>query len=113
MPDETTLRRKWTFRMAGKPVVFVKGPQEKPEHVYLKAFLLGLYLPQYPGLRVEVKIADRYKPDLVAVDEDKRPLFWAEAGQVGAEKLRKLVKRYPKNFQICGAALSVALSEQG
>jgi hypothetical protein len=43
----------------------------------------ALYLPLYPNLSVEIGVGDRYKPDVVALGEDGRPLFWAEAGQVG------------------------------
>jgi hypothetical protein len=60
----------------------------------MKAFLWALYLPLYPGLSVEVGIGDRYKPDVVCLAEDGRPLFWGEAGQVGVAKIRSLVRRY-------------------
>jgi len=60
----------------------------------MKAFLWALYLPLYPNLTVEIRIGDRYKPDVVALDEDGRPLFWGEAGQVGQEKMRSLLRRY-------------------
>jgi hypothetical protein len=60
----------------------------------MKAFLWALYLPTYPDLTVEFRIGDRYKPDVVALGEDGRPIFWAEAGQVSLEKIRSLLRRY-------------------
>ncbi len=60
----------------------------------MMALLWALYLPQYPHVRVEVAIGTRYKPDLVALDNYGQPLFWAEAGEVGLDKLRTLCERY-------------------
>lgn len=94
MTTDLFLRRKWTFRAYGKQVVFIKRSNERSTHVLMKAFLWGLYLPLYPNLTVEVRVGDRYKPDVVALDKDGRPLFWGEAGQVGTEKIRSLLRRY-------------------
>ena len=94
MTRDLFLRRKWTFRAYGKQVVFIKRSHERSSHVLMKAFLWALYLPTYPDLTVEVRVGDRYKPDVVALDEDGRPIFWAEAGQVGLEKIRSLLRRY-------------------
>ncbi|MEM7347481.1 MAG: hypothetical protein AAF485_24845, partial [Chloroflexota bacterium] len=82
------------FRAHNKQVVFIKKSNEKTTHVLLKAFLWALYLPSYPNLRVEVKIGDRYKPDVVSLDSEKSPEFWGEAGQISPEKIRSLVRRY-------------------
>ncbi len=89
------LRRKWTLRAHGQQVVFVKNRNERAIHVMMKAFVWALYLPEYPNLSVEIKIGDRYKPDVVALDLEQQPLFWGEAGQVSERKLRALFKRYP------------------
>lgn len=89
------LRRKWTLRAHGKKVVFIKKSNERAEHVLMKAFLWALYLPQYPDLLVEVRIGDRYKPDIVSIDANTDPRFWGEAGQVGLAKIRSLIRRYP------------------
>ena len=96
------LRRKWTLRAHGQQVVFVKKSNEKSSHVLMKGLLWALYLPDYPNLSVEIKIGDRYKPDVVALDNDSRPLFWAEAGQVSERKLRSLFKRYPQTHFAIG-----------
>ncbi len=94
MTQELWLRRKWTFRAHDKLVVLVKKPNERSEHVFLKAFLWALYLPTYRELSVEISIEDRYKPDVVAVDSYGEPVFWGEAGHVSPEKIRALARRY-------------------
>ncbi len=95
MSHDLMLRRKWTFRAHGKQVVFVKRSNERAVHVFMKAFLWALYLPDYPNLTVETRIGDRYKPDVVEINLLNEPLFWGEAGQVGIAKIRSLAKRYP------------------
>ena len=62
----------------------------------MKAFLWALYLPQYPTIKVEVSVGDRYKPDVVALPPDPQadPRFWGEAGQVSPEKITSLGRRY-------------------
>lgn len=94
MTDELLLRRKWTLRAHGRQVVFVKKPYESATHVLMKALLWALYLPDYPDLTVEVGIGDRYKPDVVALDDRGEPRFWGEAGEVSVAKIRSLARRY-------------------
>src|SRR5688572_29647758 len=94
MPDSRLLRQKWTFRAGERQIVLVKSPNERETHVVMKALLWALYMPQYPDISVEIRLQDRYKPDVVAFDAELSPLFWGEAGQVGVEKLRSLFKRY-------------------
>lgn len=88
------LPRKWTLRAHGRQVVLIKRPNEQSAHVLMKALIWALYLPVYPDLAIELVIGDRYKPDVVALDEQGRPRFWGEAGQVGVEKIRSLTRRY-------------------
>lgn len=94
MTSELMLRRKWTLRAHGKQVVFVKKSNESPEHVIMKALLWALYLPEYPEMSVEIRIGDRYKPDVVALDAEGKPRFWGESGAVSVEKIRSLARRY-------------------
>jgi len=96
------LRRKLTLRAHGEQIVLVKRKQERIEHVWMKAFLWALYLPDYPTLSVEVSIDDNYKPDVVAMStrvgpdpRRARPVFWGEAGHVGPDKIETLLPRYP------------------
>jgi hypothetical protein len=92
--EERALRRKLSFHAHGRTLVLVKRPNEKIEHRLMMALLWALYLPQYPDLRIDVPIGARYRPDLVQLDADGRPVFWGEAGEVGLEKLRVLCGRY-------------------
>jgi hypothetical protein len=89
------LRRKWTLRAHGKQAVFVKRKNESAQHVIMKALLWALYLPQYPELRIETAIGDRFKPDLVQLAPDGMAEFWGEAGQVSVRKLNSLLRRFP------------------
>ena len=96
MPYERHLRHKLTLRAHDEQVVFIKQKQERIEHVWMKAFLWALYLPEYPDLSVEVKVGAKYKPDVVQMDPRRgRAVFWGEAGHVGASKVEALVQRKP------------------
>lgn len=107
MPSDLTLRRTLTVRAhdgeGPRKLVLLKKRGESIEHVWMKAALWSLYLPDYPGLRVEVPIGDAYKPDLVALADppggpaygDPRPSFWGEAGKVSPAKWASLLKRFP------------------
>ena len=95
MTQDRLLRRKWTLRAHGRQVIFIKHAQERTEHVLMKAFIWALYLPDYPDLSVEIRIGDRYKPDVVMLDAHGRPLFWGEAGQVSPQKIERLARRNP------------------
>lgn len=94
MSSELLLRRKWTLRAHGEQVVFIKKRKERAEHVLMKAFLWALYLPHYAPLTVERSIGDKYKPDVVGLDDRGRPRFWGEAGKVGVPKIESLVRRF-------------------
>jgi hypothetical protein len=88
------LRQKFTFQAHDQKVIFIKKPVEHVRHVLMKALLWALYLPRYPNLRIEVPIGTRYKPDLVATDAEARPIFWGEAGKVGARKMHTLIPKF-------------------
>ena len=93
--SEIILPRKWTVRAHGQRMIFLRGLQERAEHVVMKALLWALYLPDYPDLRVEVRVGDHhYKPDVVQVDAAEKPLFWGEAGMVSKKKIETLTRRY-------------------
>ena len=102
MTTDLMLRRKWTLKACGQQVVFVKNSNEKSSHVLMKALLWAIYLPDYPNLSIEIKIGDRYKPDVVALDLNQQPIFWGEAGQVSGRKLQSLFKRYPETYFAIG-----------
>ncbi len=94
MKEDLLLRSKWTFRAEGRKAVFVKKAYEGAAHVLMKALLWALYLPEYPGLMIEVSIGDRYRPDLVQMDPTGTPQFWGELGRVGSRKIHGLIRRY-------------------
>ncbi len=94
-------RRRWRLHAGDQHIVIVRGTHERFVHPLMKALLWALYMPLYPHITVEVRIGDRYKPDVVAFAEDdsrfrpNEPIFWGEAGRVKREKIASLVKRYP------------------
>ncbi|HID85990.1 MAG TPA: hypothetical protein EYP55_01255 [Anaerolineae bacterium] len=92
--SELPLRRKYRFKVHGRSVLLVKRAWESEEHVLLKILGFALYLPRYPRLIIEPRMDDRYRPDLVQLDERGRPLFWGECGTVGMAKLRRLARRH-------------------
>ncbi len=92
---EPALAGKLTVRAGGRKLVLAKRAWESERHVLLKALVFALYLPQYPDLSVERSIGNRYKPDLIALANDNTPIFWAECGEIGTEKLTRLVRRFP------------------
>jgi hypothetical protein len=98
MPSNRSIPRKWKLTAHGQRAVhhnvFVWGMNERAVHVIMKALIWALYVPQYPGLRVEVRIGDKYKPDVVQVNAQGEPEFWGEAGMVGKRKIESLVRRY-------------------
>jgi len=102
MTRELELRRKWTFRAHGRQMIFFKKSFESDIHVLTKAFLWALFLPDYPDLSVEIRIGDRYKPDLVQITENGMPVFWGEAGQVSQRKVHYLVNRYRSTHLVFG-----------
>lgn len=102
MTRKFKLSRKMKLTAHGQHNVFTLGAREREVHVLMKIFLWALYLPDYPNLSVEVRVGDRYKPDVVAVDEtaaikdvNGRFLFWGESGRVGHDKIFSLARRFP------------------
>ncbi|MBD3245849.1 MAG: hypothetical protein GF333_02440 [Candidatus Omnitrophica bacterium] len=88
------IARKYSFRIHGRRVPLRKQPNERQRHVLLKACVYSLYLPEYPDLQIERKIGAKYKPDLVQLDADGRPRFWAECAKVSPRKAVHIGKRY-------------------
>jgi len=95
---ELHLPRTLRIRAAGRTLVLGKRAGESTAHVLLKAIGYARYAPRYPGLRVEVSIGkgrERYKPDLVALDDAGEPRVWIQCGHADVDKVRKLLRRYP------------------
>ncbi len=92
-------RRKWKLYAHDQHIVVVNGTREKFTHPLMKALLWALYMPTYPNISIEIRIGDKYKPDVVAFEDDAElrgslPVFWAEAGQVGSDKIKSIARRY-------------------
>jgi len=95
MKSDILQRRHWKLTAHGQTQHFVVGRHERTVHTLMKALLWGLYLPDYPDLKVEIRIDDRYKPDVISMDTRQgKPRFWGESGRVGADKITALTKRY-------------------
>jgi len=54
----------------------------------------ALYTPEFGQLLVDVDVDDKYRPDLVKLDDSRRPVFWAECGKISPDKAVKLAKKY-------------------
>lgn len=99
MPSPILSRRKWKLYANDQHIVVVKGTREKFTHPLMKALLWALYMPSYPNISIELRIGDKYKPDVVAFEEGAAlrgspPVFWGEAGQVGTDKIKSIARRY-------------------
>ncbi len=116
MTSDLHLRRKWTLRAHGQQVIFIKRSNERAAHVIMKALLWALYLPQYPDLKVEMSIGDRFKPDVVSLpahDPYAEPRFWAEAGQVSVDKIGSSARRFRHtHFAVAKWSTSLAPFEE-
>lgn len=94
MGSDLVLRRKITFHAHGHKLLLIKKKQESIEHVLMKAFLWAMYIPSHPNLLVEYAIGDKYKPDLISLDQSGHPIFWGEAGKVSVQKIKSLARRF-------------------
>ena len=91
MPEHN---RKYIFRFKDKKIVFNKLAHESEFHPFAKALAYALYHKDYPTIRAEAKLDDRFQPDLNAAGYDGAMLFWAEVGKVSLTKIEKLFKKY-------------------
>lgn len=76
------------FSAAGKKLRLWQRRGETYEHVLMKALGYAMFAPTYPTLEVETRVGLRYKPDLVARDDEGGFLFW---GECGLNTIRKTV----------------------
>lgn len=95
-------RRRWKLHAHNQSIVVKYGIRERFVHPLMKAYIWALYLPEYPTASIEIRIGDKYKPDVIAYDTqpavyeaNPQPLFWGEAGRTGKDKIHSIVKRFP------------------
>ena len=86
--------RKYIFRFKDKRIVFNKLANEPEFYPFAKALAYALYHKDYPTIRAEAKVDDRFQPDLNALGYDGAMLFWAEVGTISLTKIEKLFKKY-------------------
>lgn len=82
----------YDFELGGRRVRLWKRLGESYEHVLMKALGYAMFVSEYPMLQIERRVGLRYKPDLVAQDEDGRFLFWGECGANSVRKTAWLLK---------------------
>jgi hypothetical protein len=80
------------IRVAGERLTVHKKNGESYEHVLMKVLGYAMFRPLYPRLEVEKRIGLRYKPDLIALDDQGKAEFWGECGHVGLRKVVWLAK---------------------
>ncbi|MBA2339577.1 MAG: hypothetical protein H0V88_04225 [Pyrinomonadaceae bacterium] len=82
----------YDFELAGERVRLWKRVGESYEHVLMKALCYAMFVNDFPGLEIERSVGLRYKPDLVARNENGRFIFWGECGQTSVRKIAWLLK---------------------
>jgi uncharacterized protein YaeQ len=92
MGSDIHFSKTYHFRIRGERLTVYKKNGESYEHVLMKTLGYAMFRPRYPQLEVERRIGLRYKPDLVALDEQGKAEFWGECGHVGLRKVSWLAK---------------------
>lgn len=82
----------YDFQLAGRRVRLWQRAGESYEHVLMKALGFAMFVEQFPQVEIERRVGLRYKPDLVAQDENNDFLFWGEAGENSLRKTLWLLK---------------------
>jgi hypothetical protein len=82
----------YDFELAGEKVRLWQRIGESYEHVLLKALGYAMFAGDFPNLEIEKKVGLRYKPDLVAQNENGEFVFWGEAGDNSLRKTMWLLK---------------------
>jgi hypothetical protein len=82
----------YDFELVGRRVKLWKRLGESYEHVLMKALGYAMFVERFPQLEIEPRVSLRYRPDLLAQNEEKRFLFWGECGLVSLRKVAWLLK---------------------
>lgn len=75
------------FRIHDARHTIFKDRGESYVHVLLKATAYFLYAPTYDTLTLDPPAYRKHKPDVAAFNYAGEPLFWAECGDTGKDKL--------------------------
>jgi hypothetical protein len=93
------LRADLTLNGEQRSLVFVAGPNDKPEHLALKLAAYLLFWEQQPiaGASTKLPALSNYEflPDLLALDAAGDITLWVECGSATLHSLGKLVSRIP------------------
>lgn len=65
---------------------------ESYEHILMKALGYAMFVGRFPNLEIETRVGLRYKPDLIAIDENGDFSFWGECGQNSIRKTHWILK---------------------
>ena len=85
----------YDFELAGRRVRLWQRLGEGYGHVLLKALGYAMFVGEFPALEIERRVGLRYKPDLVAQNDEggeRRFAFWGECGMVSMRKVAWLLK---------------------
>lgn len=82
----------YDFELIGEKVRLWQRIGESYEHVLLKALGYAMFANEFPNLEIEKRVGLRYKPDLVAQNENGAFIFWGEAGDNSLRKTLWLLK---------------------
>lgn len=82
----------YDFELAGRKVKLWQRTGESYEHILLKALGYAMFVEKFPNMEIEMRVGLRYKPDLVARNENGDFLFWGEAGENSLRKTAWLLK---------------------
>lgn len=74
-------------------LIVLKQPGESMGHVVMK--VLGWMLHYCPGIQIERRVGQHYKPDVVALDDVGVPTVWIDCGMTSARKLAAIIRRNP------------------
>ena len=80
------------FYLSGNRIRLWQRAGESYEHILMKALGYAMFVGKYPNLEIEVKIGLRYKPDLIARNENGEILLWGEAGANSIRKTKWILK---------------------
>jgi len=80
------------FHLAKRRARLWQRAGESFEHILMKALGYAMFVGEYPHLEIETKVGLRYKPDLIAQNENGEFDFWGECGQNSIRKTRWILK---------------------